>query len=268
MRTLVLLAIAAASACYDPTYEGLLCAGNVCPDGHVCVSGTCLATTGECGDGVPSQPELCDDGNLVTELACPYGTPTCTRCNADCSQPLALSGNTCGDGNVDAANEACDDTNAVDCGGCSADCQDLLPAGMATGTLMNVAGLSAANEGQTFTLLDGVNINRLTYELDTNGSSTAPYIRVSIGGGAVVGVIGAINSSSILIDASDAGGGHVLLVNQRLSGRGNQPIETTIPAPFAVTGMLGGAGADCAPGTGCSVAGDCFSNVCTNRVCQ
>ncbi|OGH78657.1 MAG: hypothetical protein A2301_01085 [Candidatus Magasanikbacteria bacterium RIFOXYB2_FULL_40_13] len=54
-----------------------------------------------CGNGNPSDPgEVCDDGNDNTEtiLNCAYGTPSCTFCNADCSQILNFTAPFCGDG--------------------------------------------------------------------------------------------------------------------------------------------------------------------------
>jgi cysteine-rich repeat protein len=266
---LALTALMALTAgCYDPTYEGLQCgAGDRCPDDHACLDGMCVENRGECGDGFPAAPEACDDGNRVNETECPYGMATCVSCNADCNGTLPLVGKRCGDGMIDATHEVCDDGNADDCGSCSDDCQAAQVPTAATGMLMNVASLSSANEGQTFTLLDGVRIDRLRFEIDTDGTAQ-PGIRVNITGGPVAGVVAAINSSPIMIDASDADGGNVRLVNQLLSGRGNQPVETNIPAPFTVVGMLGGAGGDCPAGTGCTAPGVCFSNGCNAGICQ
>ena len=79
----------------------------------VCMNGTC-STTGVCGDGNTdaSVGERCDDSNVVTENACPYGMPTCTRCNADCSAALNLTGPYCGDGSRNGP-ETCDDGDTV-----------------------------------------------------------------------------------------------------------------------------------------------------------
>ena len=65
-----------------------------------------------CGDGYRDYPEeACDDGNIILETSCPYGTAVCTLCNADCSAELNLQGSYCGEGTVDSANgEVCDTT--------------------------------------------------------------------------------------------------------------------------------------------------------------
>ena len=53
--------------------------------------------------------EVCDDGNTITEAECPYGSPTCTTCNATCSATLKLTGSYCGDSNIDTSHkEQCD----------------------------------------------------------------------------------------------------------------------------------------------------------------
>jgi fibro-slime domain-containing protein len=63
----------------------------------------------ECGDGVVTLDEACDDGTNDGS----YGT-----CNSDCSRA-----NFCGDGRVDEAHERCDDGNFKNLDGCSAGCQ-------------------------------------------------------------------------------------------------------------------------------------------------
>jgi cysteine-rich repeat protein len=272
LRALALLAGALFAACYSPTYERLLCGegADPCPDGYACVGGMCLQDLEECGDGVRHAPdEACDDGNLVTETACPYGQPTCTMCNSGCTQSLSLFGRYCGDRVVEPGVEACDDGNALQCGSCSADCQMNLVPTAATGMLMNVASLSSANEGQYFGLFDGSLPNYLGFEIDINNSVQGGFVRVDLSASTPVpSVIAAINGSAISINATDAGGGNVRLVNQLLSGRGNGEIMTNIPAPFAVMGMSGGAGGDCLRGTGCTNAGVCSSNSCTNSTCD
>ena len=65
-----------------------------------------------CGDGKITAPEVCDDGNTVTETSCPYGSPNCTSCNATCTATLQLSGPVCGDSIINGT-EVCDDGNTV-----------------------------------------------------------------------------------------------------------------------------------------------------------
>ncbi len=74
-----------------------------------------------CGDGVRTGFEACDDGNTITETACPYGQASCTRCNSSCSEVVSLTGPVCGDGKIDPPEE-CDDGNTVETDGCSASC--------------------------------------------------------------------------------------------------------------------------------------------------
>lgn len=267
-----LVAVAPVAACYEPTYEGLLCAPTApqCPDGYACANNMCVEDRGECGDGVRSGAEACDDMNTVTETMCPYGMPTCSLCNADCTQSLALVGRYCGDRMVEPGGvEVCDDGNAMACGSCSADCQMNLVPTAATGMLMNVTSLSTANEGQYFGLFDGVLPNYIGFEIDTDGTVQASFVRVDISAAAhVAAIVTAVNGSALSITASDAGNGNVRLVNQLLSGKGNGAIMTNIPAPFAVMGMSGGAGGDCPAGVGCTANGVCSSNSCMNSTCQ
>jgi cysteine-rich repeat protein len=116
-----------------------------------------------CGDGVmDAANEACDDGNTITETACPYGTGSCTGCRADCGQVLTLSGNVCGDGVMDATNEACDDGNMFtetacpygtgSCMGCRADCGQVLSlTGNVCGDGVPDANNEICDDGNTFT---------------------------------------------------------------------------------------------------------------------
>ena len=73
-----------------------------------CVGYQCGGTSQpSCGNGIVETGEVCDDGNAVTETACPYGQPTCVACNATCAQVLNLAGPYCGDGIVNGG-ESCD----------------------------------------------------------------------------------------------------------------------------------------------------------------
>jgi cysteine-rich repeat protein len=104
---------------------------NNCPYGtascNVC-NATCTATVARtgavCGDNSTNGTlpdggtiEKCDDGNTVTETACPYGTASCARCDNSCQTILNLIGPRCGDNGIDnlpdGGVEACDDGNVV-----------------------------------------------------------------------------------------------------------------------------------------------------------
>ena len=78
--------------------------------GTVGTGGTGGAPIAECGDGILTAPEVCDDG---------YASD-CGVCNATCTG--AGSGSVCGDSVVCADTEACDDGYASDCGVCNATC--------------------------------------------------------------------------------------------------------------------------------------------------
>lgn len=121
--------------------NGIVNAGETCDDGNVSDTDNCLnaCVAASCGDGRvdTAEPgvEACDDGNTLSEESCPYGTAECTRCNADCTATLALTGPRCGDG-VTSDGETCDDGNTVtetrcdygtpECGGCDAACETAL----------------------------------------------------------------------------------------------------------------------------------------------
>lgn len=113
-----------------------------------------------CGDGVRAGAEVCDDGNTVTETACPYGQASCTACNATCTEVLHLTGGFCGDGIRNGA-EVCDDGNTVTetacpygeptCIRCNATCTATLPL---TGAFCGdgvVSGSEVCDDGNTIT---------------------------------------------------------------------------------------------------------------------
>jgi cysteine-rich repeat protein len=75
-----------------------------------------------CGDGVVEGSEVCDDGNAITELACAYGTRSCTACDAACTRSLSLVGAYCGNAVLNAV-ESCDDGNTAAGDGCTATCE-------------------------------------------------------------------------------------------------------------------------------------------------
>ena len=127
-----------ASQCQvSSTADGLGCevvlkpAGTPCDDGLPATTGDacnplgqCVGTPTVCGDEVIEGTEVCDDGNNVTEVACPYGTPSCTACRAGCNEVLQLTGPYCGDDILQSdQGEACDDGNQIDGDGCSSTCQ-------------------------------------------------------------------------------------------------------------------------------------------------
>ena len=90
-----------------------------------------------CGNGLVESDEVCDDGNTISEIACDYGSETCSTCNENCDGVLNLSGSICGDGIVDpGSGEICDDGNTVsevacdygteNCTTCNATCDSVL----------------------------------------------------------------------------------------------------------------------------------------------
>ena len=73
--------------------------------------GTAEVCPSTCGDCSVTDGEICDDGNMASETACPYGTTFCTGCSAACDEVLPLVGGYCGDGFTQ-PEEACDDGNS------------------------------------------------------------------------------------------------------------------------------------------------------------
>lgn len=295
--------------------------GPVCGDAHV-------DPTGDGG------VESCDDGNTLTEAACPYGTPSCTRCKNDCSAPLTLTGAYCGDGVVDGGGElcdlggrndagtcpygtakcdlcldhcatfaadagvgpvcgdrvinnvngeVCDDGNTTACGGCSADCHASTPSGPATGRVYPQDG-NDRSSGDRFTLNDGAG-NAITFCIKKSTASTAcdslpgTVVTLTFGNGdgdytlatALRDAINAQESTdggadTLSITASRGSNGYgyyVQLSNDAPGAGGNQSIARTGTwCTGCVSGMSGGAGADCAVGVGCAQDSDCASGFC------
>jgi MYXO-CTERM domain-containing protein len=92
-----------------------------------------------CGNGEVEVPEACDDGNIVTEAECNYGTASCMACSADCTMPLTLTGPVCGDAMVDGAHgETCDDGNTTAGDGCDDACA------LESGTDAGMSGVDAS----------------------------------------------------------------------------------------------------------------------------
>jgi cysteine-rich repeat protein len=94
-----------------------MAAGEECDDMNVVNTDDCLDTCedNDCGDGYRDlqgpQTEACDDGNMMDELSCTYGTQSCMTCNMTCSMVVPRTGNVCGDGVPLMPQEMCDDGN-------------------------------------------------------------------------------------------------------------------------------------------------------------
>ena len=245
----------------------------ICGTGTQLVGGQCvpeMTPPSSCGNGILDAGEECDDGNVVTESQCPYGEATCTVCAADCTL-VERTGPFCGDGIVTDC-EACDDGNAS-CGLCSADCRELFQLASATGWILAVDGASLV-DGETFTLDDGTG-TVATFEFDLAGDgvgagNSAINVLASDSAPSVANRIrSAISNSALQIDAVRTNN-LVSLVNLHQSSLGNKPIIETVSDPdFLVSGMGGGAGADCLLDEACSTNGDCASGLCEiNRCAQ
>lgn len=99
------LALAGYAGCVEA--DIVHCAdGSVCPSGTRCGVPTGCIVAGECGDGLESAGEVCDDGNTVGG----------DGCSADCT-----STEECGNTIVELA-ETCDDGNHASHDGCSSGC--------------------------------------------------------------------------------------------------------------------------------------------------
>ena len=135
-------------------------AHNLLTPGGWSVATVDVAQAPVCGDGVRAGAEVCDDGNTVTETACPYGQTSCTACNATCTEVLLLTGAFCGDGIRNGA-EVCDDGNTVtetecpygqaNCTRCNASCTATLSL---TGAYCGdgvVSGSEVCDDGNTVT---------------------------------------------------------------------------------------------------------------------
>jgi cysteine-rich repeat protein len=232
------------------------------PDGGPPDSGVPDGGNAVCGDGKTEGTEACDDGNTVDETTCPYGTATCTACNATCTGRLELTGLYCGDGIV-SLSERCDDGNTSACGGCDATCsqEQSYPASgsIYAGDPDDIA------DGPFLDLNDGIN-PIVRFELDKDGSVQANAVRVDIAGTIIAADVAdrlsaAINSpgkplqirAQIPLDSP----GFLLYHNLRTSF-GNQPITgSAINTAVTVQGMTGGKGSDCPADTRCAQTADC-----------
>jgi cysteine-rich repeat protein len=248
-------------------------AGEQCDDGDGDNQDGCtrVCRLNICGDGhrdlEEPRVEVCDDGNPVSELECPYGTPSCNACRADCMAVLELQGPVCGDGLVNGI-EACDDGNTDACGTCSATCTQVQLA-KATGTLKPVQGnqLNPSSYRDTFSLGDGLNVP-VIFEFDKDGVISPGHVGVPIENGdsrsevaaAIAEAINAVGEQ--LHVTATVEGESVMLVNNFHGNSGNQDIiERVANQNFQVTGMWGGKGLDCPKGMSCRQSDDCRSEL-------
>jgi cysteine-rich repeat protein len=272
--------------CGDGTREG----NETCDDGNTvtetaCPYGTascaqCSSTcssvlnlTGPyCGDNIRNGAEACDDGNTTTETTCAYGTPTCSTCDATCANALSLTGPYCGDG-IQNGSEACDDGNTNACGTCSSTCSQI-QLSMAAGSI-TVLQASGVSDGNTLSLDDGVN-NVAVFEFDSDGSLNDPgniRIALSTSNDTLAGnMAAAINKPTTIIDITAQRSSNVVtLTNDRSTALGNRPISGVFSSnALRVSGMSGGAGADCPQGTGCARNEDCAigATCLSSKICS
>jgi hypothetical protein len=204
--------------------------------------------------------EQCD--TAIDPTTCAYDSvlQPCSVCVACVLTPQVAP--FCGDGHTDDPFESCDDGNTT-CGSCSTDCQ--------TTTLQASTGLifaAAANDyranGDTFTLTDGFTAK--TFEI-TTGTATGTNILISISAGelnaAVASKIATKISANLQLTAT-AVGSVVTLTDVVQTSRGDVGILSTVAtANFAVVGMGGSQGGNCAGGQRCTQNVDCASHVCT-----
>ncbi|GAG49969.1 unnamed protein product, partial [marine sediment metagenome] len=81
-----------------------------------------IAAAAECGNETLEAGEICDDGNTITEVSCPFyshNQETCLACNENCTQELTLISPYCGDGKRQTDYEECDDGNIIENDGCT-----------------------------------------------------------------------------------------------------------------------------------------------------
>lgn len=106
--------------------DGILSVGEECDDGNSVNTDLCTndCKDATCGDGFIQPGEICDSGASNTDIACsaPY-EGTCNYCNTSCV-PIIVTGPYCGDGNLDTNNgEECDDHNNTSGDNCNTTCQ-------------------------------------------------------------------------------------------------------------------------------------------------
>lgn len=246
--------------------------GEECDDHNLFDGDDCVrCKNARCGDGVVRVGlEECDDGNQETE-DCRYGAGPCTVCDATCHYaPGAIRD--CGDGIVQLQFEKCDDGNREVCGICSQDCQAVTWA-YATGAIAVIAA-DNINDGETFTLNDGINTSPVTFEFDKDGAWGSENVPVNIAPSSEapnpdvrIKIVEAIttNTKPLLIRAYYGATEYDVVLEHRYpTSLGNQPLlETVADSHFEIGPMKNGAGADCDTGVGCMFDVDCKSNRCS-----
>lgn len=118
----------------------------------------------------------------------------------------------------------------------------------ATGSITTVSGANL-NDGETFTLNDGINPPTV-FEFDSGGGVTGGNVAVPFTGGdadtvVAAAILSAINGvgATLFITASSGGGAVTALTHDRGGTVGNRAIlDTVANAGFTTTGMTGGAG--------------------------
>jgi hypothetical protein len=215
---------------------------------------------------------VCDDGNNTTETSCNYGTATCNGCDATCGSNLSLTGPTCGDRSVNGP-EVCDDGNTSTCGSCNATCS-AVQLKQATGSMGLTLATYTSNslvDGETFSLFDGINTT-VIFEFDkVNGLSDPSRVRINVANVAgnpltadqvATNIMNAINGTTkpLEITASIVATNlyTVVLTHDQPGRFGNHAVTEAVASNrFAVSGMTGGTGYDCAEGIGCTRNEDC-----------
>jgi cysteine-rich repeat protein len=243
--------------------------GEQCDDGNGDNTDSCPSTCrfALCGDGFTytAGGEQCDDGNVIDT----------DNCTTNCRTAV------CGDGIVKTAGgpplEVCDDHNNGACGTCNATCTASITPRAAAG-LVTETTASSHVDGEIVTINDGIHIPTVfEYDLNSNGIS-AGRVQVTINTGMGMGqvaqvLITAINSvgATLFVSAGTHSMGQFPLNHDVPTALGNRALTSTVGSPaFGLSGMSGGAAADCPAGTGCNSGTDCASGMCnaTTHACQ
>lgn len=236
-------------------------------NGQDCGSVTCNAdcTPNRCGDGKPNAlaGEKCDDGPLNGNSDCSTYAGSCSKCGTDC-QTVIVAGPSCGDGTVQSAYEDCDNEISKGCGTCVS-CKNV-----ATHEADGAITITGVPSG-SFTLNDDGR-HPTTFEFgNSTGNCSAANTCIVLQGvpqNQIAGaVVSAISAKGLPITATvDSQNGNIVNLTNKNGLLANQPIVTTNPSGFTVSGMSGGNG--CGFGVQCSRPQDCASNVCTAGVCK